>query len=293
MNGRDELRESHFVSRPGTFVLKSLAFLSATLKIAPFMDSQSSPSMQMYDFLEWFEVNRQKIIVGGAGLLVIIAAVGFWTHQSRQKQIDAYQELLKLPPVINGMGGPMVATPEPYQQFAQQHPGTEAGVHAELLAAGLFFDIDDTAAAEKGFAAFIQNHPDSPLVADAQLGTAATLDATGKSAEAIAKYKQIISQYSGTTIVPQSKLALGRLSEASNNFKEAFDQYKDVARTVGNPYDPWVQEAQERMATLLSVHPELEVPAVSAPPASKVTITPVPAATPTSPVAPAKSSTNK
>ena len=63
------------------------------------MDSEAPPSAGFYNFLGWFEANKQRVAIGAGILVVVGLVVGLMVWRSSQRVIEAEEALglVKMP----------------------------------------------------------------------------------------------------------------------------------------------------------------------------------------------------
>jgi len=191
--------------------------------------------------------------------------------QANQKEEAASKALSDIPLPLSPTGRPDPGTAEKYLKVANDHPSTDGGSRALLLAAATFYGESRWADAQTQYERFIREHSESPWVVQALYGRAACLDAGGKAADAITKYDELIKRYSGDAVADQARIGLARLYEKQNKHAEALRLYDDVLRTMA--YTGLGSEAGLYRAELLEKHPEL-APS-NAPPATAQVTPPV------------------
>lgn len=219
--------------------------------------------MDFYHIANWFNNNRQRVVIGAVVAFVIGAVIAIVVWHNDKTEADANAAIMALPSTFGANANYTHPAASALDQISKEYPGTPAGEHAEILAAGVLFTDAKYADAEQAFKKFINDHPNSPLIPQASLGVAASLEAAGKTTDAVAKYQEIISRYpSDAYISSPAKLTLARLYEEENKPDQALKYYEELAR-IPSQYDPWAGEARERRELLLAKHPELNKPAVS------------------------------
>jgi outer membrane protein assembly factor BamD (BamD/ComL family) len=144
--------------------------------------------------------------------------------------------------------------PETYLKVTAEHPNTDAGSRALLLAAAGSFSRGKYVEAKAQFESFRRDYHDSPFVNQALLGVAACLDAQGKTGEAVTAYNEILQHYSTDNVAVQAKLALGWLHERQGKLELAREAYGELMRAnIGSISS----EAGMRLGELFARHPEL------------------------------------
>jgi tetratricopeptide (TPR) repeat protein len=218
-----------------------------------------------FDFLTWFEVNKQILVTG---LAVVVAAViaGMivnWRHG--QGEASAGRALH----AATAAGGAMNS--QSLLQIAADHSGTRAAEHARLLAAGQLFAEGKYADAQTQFEKFSADFGGSPLLPTAELGVASSLDAQNKTAEAIAAYQRVIASYATDAVANQARVAKARLLEAANQPAQALALYDEALKDATSYGREAVVLSRAR---LVQQHPELEKPAAPAALPAPATTTP-------------------
>src|SRR5437660_12538466 len=92
-----------------------------------------------YELLTWAELNKKRILLAAAALLVLGGAVGAFMASRNQRERRASELLATLvPSQMSGqkLGGPSI---ERYLDLAKNYPKTRAAQSAPLLAAARLF----------------------------------------------------------------------------------------------------------------------------------------------------------
>jgi len=86
-----------------------------------------------FDFMEWFQVNSR--IIGGAAVVVAVAALGYWFYVRSQqiKTVNAERSLLQAEQSLQS-GNTALATSD-LQRVVSRYKGTGAGTEAAMLLA--------------------------------------------------------------------------------------------------------------------------------------------------------------
>jgi predicted negative regulator of RcsB-dependent stress response len=236
------------------------------------VESSQAPSqpMDLYHITDWFQRNRQRVIIGALVVFAIGAIISIVIWKNNKTEADANAALMALPSTFGAGANYAHPTPGALEQIAKEYPNTSAGEQAEILAASVLFTDGKYSDAQQAFTKFIADHANSPLLPQANLGVAASLEAQGKAADAISKYQEVINKFPNDAyITSPAKLTLARLFEEQNKPDQALKNYDELAR-IPDPRDPWAGEAKERREILLNKHPELKpvAPAASAPAAT-------------------------
>ncbi|MBM3824317.1 MAG: tetratricopeptide repeat protein [Verrucomicrobia bacterium] len=219
------------------------------------MNSAPAESTADIDFLAWLEVNKQRLIYGVGGAIVV--GFGLWSFltMKAQKENVASAELLKIQMASSMAEQPTSPPASVYSEFMKKHAGTRAAERAMLLAADAAFTEQKFAEAQNLFEQFRKDYPSSPLVGQAAYGVGASLEAQKKTAEATAVYQDVVTRFAGTSLAGQTKLSLARMHEASNKPQEALKLYEELSS--GTSFSSWTSEAAAKKDALLAKHPEL------------------------------------
>lgn len=223
--------------------------------LPPCMDSNETPASGLYDFLAWARLNQNRLLMGGGLLAVLlIITVAYFVHVN-QKEEAASKALSEIPLPGNPAGRPDPGTAERYLKVATDHPATDGGARALLLAAATLYSESKWTEAATQYDRFVRDYGENPWVVQALYGRAACLDAGGKTADALTKYDELIKRYSGDPVADQARVGLARLYEKQNKPAEALKLYDDVLRTMA--YTGLGSEAGLYRGELLEKHPEL------------------------------------
>jgi tetratricopeptide (TPR) repeat protein len=220
------------------------------------MESQAAHSSSGWlNFLAWFEVNKRRVLIGGAIILAVGLIAALFIYIGSQKEIRASEALSE----IRSSYSPTQPNPpglaDAYFKIAKDYSGTKAGARAALMGASALFVDGNYAAAQKKFEEYIRDYPESPWLAQAHFGIAACLDAQKKYSEAASKYEEIRRRYPNDAVTDETKLALGRVYEAQNKPEDAYKLYEELVKA--NQYGGIGSEAGIRMADLEEKHPQL------------------------------------
>lgn len=223
----------------------------------------------MVSLMAWIEVNKKRLMIGGAVAIVLIVVASLFVQQQARKEITASEALSDIR-VPYSPGAPAAPdTANALLKMAQAHQGTRAAARALLISGSILFSEKNYDEAQKRYNLLLQEYPGNPWAADATFGIAVSLEAQGKSAEALAKYEDIRKRFAPSTVINDTKLAIARLYEASNKAEDAFKLYEEVATAGANT--TLGTEAKFRQEELLRLRPELaKLNAPVAPPAPTI-----------------------
>lgn len=86
-----------------------------------------------FDFMEWFQVNSK--LIGGAAVVIAVAAVGYWFYVRSQqiKTVNAERSLMQAEQSLQS-GNTALATSD-LQRVVSRYKGTGAGTEAAMLLA--------------------------------------------------------------------------------------------------------------------------------------------------------------
>jgi tetratricopeptide (TPR) repeat protein len=221
------------------------------------MDSQSAPAASGWlSFWGWFEVNKRRVLIGGAIALVVGLIAAFFVYTESQKEIRASEALSEVRSSYNPSQPSPPGLADAYFKIAKDYSGTKASARAALMGASALFVDGNYAAAQQKFEQYIREYPESPWLAQAHFGIAASLDAQKKYAEAASKYEEIRRRYPNDAVADETKLALGRVYESQNKPEDAYKLYEELAKA--SQYGGGIaQEAGLRLADLEEKYPQL------------------------------------
>ncbi len=224
-------------------------------------------------FLAWVEVNKKRLLTGGAIAVVAILGGALFVQQQSQRERNASRAFSDVKIPLNPGAALPAGTIEALTRVAQDYQGTKAAARALLTSAGLLFSEKKYTEAEARFAQVTKDYPDTEWAPEALLGIAASLDAQGKSAEAIAKYEEIKRRYEKSPVIEDAKLSLARHYETSKP-EDAYKIYEELSK--GMPGTRVAMEASMRQEDLLKARPELAKlkESLNPPPAPPVMSTP-------------------
>ena len=219
------------------------------------MSTESEESSGLVDFLVWLETNKQKIMVGGVGVLAIASVVYIFQWQGEQKEQAAGEALYEVQlkeAETEESDQPKAAD---YLSVVSDFSGTTAAERALLLAARSHFLADEYDEARALFDQFQAEFGDSDFVASALYGIAACHDAAGSLSEAKGAFQAVLNRFPNTPVASQAKLAMASIHESLDEVAEALALYDDLNRP-GVPLS-YSSRAMARREALFMRHPEL------------------------------------
>lgn len=217
------------------------------------MSLNSEESSGWIEFLTWLEVHKQKLLLGGVGILFIGATlyVARWnTNQKEQAAGAALYELQTKQSQENDVEA------KEFLALAETYAGTTAGGRALLLAARAHFVNGQFDSAREQFEQFRKLYDSSGFLDNALYGIAACYAAAGKLEEAKSAYQIVVERFANTPIAAQAKLAIAGIYEAQNKQEEALALYEELDRPGVPP--SYTARASERSGQILKEHPELQ-----------------------------------
>jgi tetratricopeptide (TPR) repeat protein len=232
------------------------------------MDKTADTSADMFEVVEWLQVNRQRVIAITSAVVLVFAIIGIYVWHKDYKESASNAALAELAMPRTGQEASSASLADSYLKVADDYPGTHGGERALLFAGGLQFDAGKFDAAHTTFDRFLNEYSSSPFANEALVGTAASLEAAGKTADAAARYEDLVNHHQADFITPQAKSALARCYVALNKPEKALALYEDLAKANNN--DTWSAEARMRAQQLITKYPALAKPAPA--PASSQTV---------------------
>ncbi len=219
------------------------------------MSTESEESPGLIEFLAWLETHKQKLVVGGVGVLLVGSAVYVSQWKADQDEQAGGAALYEVQ-AKEGQGEDAEApSVEEYLAVANEHPGTTAAERALLLAARSAFLAGDYSDARSKFSEFQNQYGDSAFLSTATFGIAASDDAAGNLAEAKSGYSAVQSRFPNTPVASQAALALAILHESEGELKEALALYEALDRPGVAP--SYSSRAISRRTKIYDKNPEL------------------------------------
>ena len=217
------------------------------------MSPNSEESPGWIEFLAWLEVHKQKLILGGVGILLIGAALYVAKWRADQKEQAAGAALYELQ-IKQSQEDDVKA--EEFLELSETYAGTTAAGRALLLAARARFVNGQFDQSQNLFEQFRTLYDSSGFLDTALYGIAACYDADGKLEEAKSAYQTVAERFANTPIAAQAKLAIAGIYEAQNNLEEALALYEELDRPGVPP--SYAARASERRGKILKEYPELQ-----------------------------------
>lgn len=217
------------------------------------MSPNSEESPGWIEFLAWLEVHKQKLILGGVGILLIGAALYVAKWRADQKEQAGGAALYELQ-IKQSQEDDVKA--EEFLELSETYAGTTAAGRALLLAARARFVNGQFDQAQNLFEQFRTLYDSSGFLDTALYGIAACYDADGKLEEAKSAYQTVAERFANTPIAAQAKLAIAGIYEAQNNLGEALALYEELDRPGVPP--SYASRASEQRDKILKEHPELQ-----------------------------------
>src|SRR5215468_2169516 len=160
----------------------------------------------------WFEMNRKRALWGAAAAVALILVVAILIWRQGEKAMVAGQAFSIVASPLPSAAS--ASSAQAYLRIANQYPGTQAGIRAQLMAAATLFADGKFDEARVQFER-LRERRDRRFMAQALLGIAACLHAQGKTNEALTAYKTVIDTQPGENVLPQAKFSLASLYEAT------------------------------------------------------------------------------
>lgn len=198
--------------------------------------------------LLFFEENKKALYAAGVGLIVVIAAVGFYLWNAQQTEAEAQEHLGKIERAyaagdyeraLQGGGDRMGLL-----EIADTYSGTNAGNLATFYVANAYLrnDMPDEALT------YLQRfNKDRDLVgASALAAEASILEDRGEYAESADLYEQAASYAGSAHVSPQYLMNAGRAYESEGNFSEARRVYTEIQDEYADT--PQADQVQRHLA---------------------------------------------
>ncbi len=218
------------------------------------MQSETKQTDSFYDFLAWAHANRQRLLLAGGVVVLVVIFFSFRAWRTTENEAAANEALFALPSLLTP---PKNTAPDPaaFLAVGKEFSGTPVGERAQVLGAGLLFTQGKHKEAQQAFEKYLQTHTSGALAAEATLGVAACLDASGNANDALAKYNDVAMKFPNEHVVPQAKMAAARLFIQQKKPEMALQMYETLIKP--NPYDMASEEAREQKEWLLIQYPAL------------------------------------
>jgi len=177
---------------------------------------------EVFDIFDWASEHKGKVIrYGGLGLVVILAAFGFFAYS--RSQASARQDALA--EAIRVTEGTVATTPQPgvpnfatqeekdkgiakaFGDLAAKYSGSQEGAIAAMQLANMAADKGNLADAEKRYKDVVDHAPKS-YAALARLSLGQVYAAEGKTAEAEKVLREAVANPTDTVSKEQATLAL-------------------------------------------------------------------------------------
>lgn len=186
--------------------------------------------------LEYFEDYRNQIFIGAAAVVVIVAAIVYFSNQAQMTELEASAELAKVSNVYHSGnfqraidGAPQNNTPS-LKTIADNYSGSESGEIARVYLADSYFYLGEY---DKALEQYEDYSGDLPLYkAAATAGIGACYEAKGEPEKAGEYYRDAAFIYEQN---PQNS---EYLLDASINFIEAndYEEAENLLNTLKEKY---------------------------------------------------------
>jgi tetratricopeptide (TPR) repeat protein len=227
------------------------------------MEQSAPPSAGFYNFLGWLDVNKKRVAIGAAVVVVIglVAALLIWRNSEQDNEAALALSAVRVP--FNPTEAAPPGTAEAFLKVAEQYPSTPSAPQAVLRAATVYFANGQYPQAVEQFNRFLGKYGDTPWVPQARYGIAASLDAQGNAQEAINRYNEFIRTYPSDPAVDEARFNVARLYEKANQPAQAIEVLSRM--TNAGPFTATGAEVQERLKSIYKQHPELAPKPVATP----------------------------
>lgn len=196
----------------------------------------------------FFEENKKTIYAAGAGLIVVLAAVGFYLWNAQQTEAEAQEHLGQIERVyasgdyeraLQGTEDRMGLL-----EIADTYSGTDAGNLATFYVANAYLRNDMP---EEALSYLQRFDKDRDLVgASALAAEASILEDRGDYAEAADLYEQAASYAESGHISPQYLVSAGRAHEQASNLSDARSAYAKIQDDYAD--SPQAEEVERHLA---------------------------------------------
>ena len=166
--------------------------------------------------LAWAQLHKKALLIGAGAVAVLVAVSIAYVVHATQKETAASKALSEISLSASPAGRADSGLAGRYLQVASDHPGTEGGARALLLAAATLYGDGKWTEAQAQYDRALREYGESQWAVQALYGRAACLDAGGNATEATAKYDEFIKRYATDPVADQARVSLARLYEKQN-----------------------------------------------------------------------------
>lgn len=157
----------------------------------------------------FWQKNRSAILLGGAMILVVAAAVALWLfsqHRARRAAEALFAE---------------AQDPAAWREVIAKYPKSISAANAHFLLADALRSQGKFDESSALYREFLATFPTNPLAGGAQLGLAENLAAAGKKNEALAALREVQAKDSSSYAAPFAALLEGRTFVRMGELDEA------------------------------------------------------------------------
>jgi tetratricopeptide (TPR) repeat protein len=178
--------------------------------------------------------NRFAILVGGAVILAILAAVAIWLLSQRSTRLAAEALFAE------------AQDPAAWREVIAKYSDSAPAAAAHFLLAESLRSQGKLEESSAMYQKFLETFPTNPLAAGARLGLAENLAAAGKSNEALAALREVQAKDSASYVAPFAGLLeahafirMGKFDEARKALANLVSSYSQspVGRAAGAQLD--------------------------------------------------------
>jgi tetratricopeptide (TPR) repeat protein len=196
----------------------------------------------------FFEENKKTLYAAGAGLVVLIAAIGFYLWNAQQTEAEAQEHLGQIERVYAAGNYEQALQGTESQmgllEIADTYSGTNAGNLATFYIANAYLRNDMP---EEALTYLQRFDKDRDLVgASALAAEASILEDRGDFSEAADLYEQAASYVESASLSPRYLLNAGRAYESADNLDAAQRVYTEIQETYADA--PESEEVQRHLA---------------------------------------------
>lgn len=194
----------------------------------------SDPGGELVDQVVGFWERYQRVILGAAAVIVVVAAGTFFTMRSRASQEDEAAGKLAEANVLFWQGDYPHAQ-QLAKQVAEQFGGTPSGVDAHRLAGDAAFWAGDFKTAVTEYQQYLSHQKNGLLAHAARRSLAYALESSQQFAPAVPIYDQLVGIFDRESsaeflmAAARCEQRLGQSAEAAKRLQHLLDEYGDTS----------------------------------------------------------------
>lgn len=187
---------------------------------------------QTFDIAHWMESHRRHVLMGLAGVVVLIGAFFVYRQASESSDEAAASAYLMARQAYLAGNYPLGASD--LEGFLASHGDSRYAEDAKIFLADAYYQSEQYTTAIEVLTGFLNVHGRSPLAMNARRLLAASYQANGQVAEAATTYREAIERSDIPSTRVELQLELARVLEADGQRAEAADAYQAVIEAASD-----------------------------------------------------------